>query len=402
MPDNLKGKKVLLGVTGSIAAYKVAYLIRGLIKIGAEVRVIMTPAATLFISPLTLSTLSKHEVLTDVTDGAIWHNHVDLGLWADIMLIAPCTATTLGKMANGIADNMLVATYLSAKCPVWISPAMDLDMWTHGSTKRNLATLQSYGNHILPVGYGELASGLVGEGRMAEPEDIIQTISDYFNQDKPLSNKTVIVTAGPTYEPIDPVRFIGNRSTGKMGVAIANAFVNRGATVHLVLGPSAINVASSDDMYVHNVVTAAHMYESVLKHYSQADIIVFAAAVADYTPQAVSEHKIKKSDGGLSIALKRTIDIAGTLGSKKSNQIHVGFALETRDGETYALDKLHKKNFDLVVLNTLEDEGAGFGYDTNKVKIFFEDGSSDDWPLMSKNEVADKLVDIIVTRALEK
>ena len=398
MPDNLKGKKILLGVSGSIAAYKVAYLIRGLIKIGAEVKVIMTPAATSFISPLTLSTLSKHEVLTDVTDGSTWHNHVELGLWADIMLIAPCTATTLGKLANGIADNMLVATYLSAKCPVWISPAMDLDMWIHGSTKRNLSTLQSYGNHILPVGYGELASGLVGEGRMAEPEDIIQQLSDFFTRDKPLTNKTVIVTAGPTYEPIDPVRFIGNRSSGKMGIAIANAFVNQGATVHLVLGPSYIQVSSSDKMQVHKVHTAADMFESVLKHYAQSDIVVFAAAVADYTPQTVSDHKIKKSDSDLGIPLKRTIDIAGTLGSQKSNQFHVGFALETRDGETYALGKLYKKNFDIVVLNTLEDEGAGFGHDTNKVKIFFKDGSSDDWPLMKKNEVAERLVHTVITK----
>jgi len=389
---NLDGKKIILSITGSIAAYKSATLTRLLIKAGAEVHVIMTPAATSFITPLTLSTLSKHEVHTDVSDGDSWDNHVELGLWADLMLIAPCTATTLGKMANGIADTMVVATYLSAKCPVHIAPAMDLDMWKHPSTKDNLRKLTSYGNHIIPVGHGELASGLHGDGRMAEPEDIVEHLIDHFSKAQPLADKKLVITAGPTYEAIDPVRFIGNRSTGKMGVAIATVAADQGAQVDLILGPSSI-VVDHPNVTVTRVTSAQQMYEAAAALYPSADAGVMAAAVADYTPKTVADKKIKKADGDLSIPLQRTIDIAATLGkSKKEGQLLIGFALETNDEEKNASRKLQKKNFDFIVLNSLNDKGAGFGHDTNKVRIIAKDGNDVVHELKSKVAVAHDII----------
>lgn len=395
MSSMLANKKIILCITGSIAAYKAAFLVRLLIKEQAEVRVIMTPSACAFISPLTLSTLSKHDVHTEVSDGNSWNNHVELGLWADAMVVAPCTATTLGKMANGIADTMLVATYLSAKCPVFIAPAMDLDMWIHPSTKENLRKLTSYGNNIIPVGNGELASGLSGEGRMAEPEDIVAYLANKFAQTQDLAGKKVIVTAGPTYEALDPVRFIGNRSSGKMGVAIALECANRGAMVSLVLGPSKEN-PTHQNLNVIRVTSAEDMYQATVQDYGSNDVAVMAAAVADYTPQTVSDIKIKKKEGDLSIPLKRTKDIAGHLGSIKENQILVGFALETNNEISNANRKLQKKNLDFIVLNSLNDKGAGFQHDTNKIRIIKKDGSAQEYRLKSKKEVAVDIVNEIV------
>lgn len=391
----LSGKKIILCITGSIAAYKAASLTRLLVKSQAEVKVIMTPSACAFISPLTLSTLSKHDVHTEVSDGNSWNNHVALGLWADAMVVAPCTATTLGKMANGIADTMLVATYLSAKCPVYIAPAMDLDMWIHPSTKHNLSRLKSYGNGIIPVGNGELASGLSGEGRMAEPEDIVQYLSDRLTTKQELVGQKIIVTAGPTHEALDPVRYIGNRSSGKMGVAIADECASRGASVSLILGPSNIK-ATHPNVTTIPVTSAAEMYDATIERYEDADVAIMAAAVADYTPAKVSAIKIKKKDGDLSIALTRTRDIAAQLGSTKKNQLLVGFALETNDEISNAKRKLQKKNLDFIVLNSLNDQGAGFRHDTNKIKIITKDGDQKDYPLKSKNDVASDIVDQIV------
>ncbi len=396
MSGSLASKKIILCITGSIAAYKAAFLTRLLIKAQAEVRVIMTPSACAFISPLTLSTLSKHEVHTEVSDGNSWNNHVELGLWADAMVIAPCTATTLGKMANGIADTMLVATYLSAKCPVYIAPAMDLDMWIHPSTKLNISKLESYGNGIIPVGNGELASGLSGEGRMAEPEDIVTYLSNKLAQTQDLLGKKVIVTAGPTYEAIDPVRFIGNRSSGKMGLAIAEACADRGAKVDLVLGPSKL-VSNHPNVTTINVVSAEDMYQAAVSRFDKCDVAVMAAAVADYTPQTVSDIKIKKKEGDLNIPLKRTKDIAGHLGSIKENQLLIGFALETNDEISNANRKLQKKNLDFIVLNSLNDKGAGFQHDTNKIRIIKSNGESQAYPLKSKTDVAIDIVDEITT-----
>lgn len=394
MSNELANKKIILCVTGSIAAYKSAFLVRLLVKSQAEVRVIMTPSACAFISPLTLSTLSKHEVHTEVSDGNSWNNHVELGLWADAMIIAPCTATTLGKMANGIADTMLVATYLSAKCPVYIAPAMDLDMWVHPSTKSNLKKLRSYGNGIIPVGNGELASGLSGEGRMAEPEDIVIYVAEKLGKNQDLAGKTVMVTAGPTHEALDPVRFIGNRSSGKMGVAIAEECAARGAEVNLILGPSQLT-SDADNVNTINVVSAADMYEAAVGLFENTDVAVMAAAVADYTPETVSDIKIKKKDGDLSIPLKRTKDIAGYLGSVKQNQLLIGFALETNDEISNANRKLQKKNLDFIVLNSLKDKGAGFQHDTNKIKIIKREGEALEYPLKRKTEVAKDIVDEI-------
>ena len=395
--DALTNKKIILCVTGSIAAYKTAFLTRLLIKKNNAVRVIMTPAASDFISPLTLSTLSKHEVVSDVSDGASWNNHVELGLWADAMIIAPCTANTLGKMANGIVDNMVLATYLSAKCPVFIAPAMDLDMWKHPSTKKNLEAVKSYGNQIIPVGNGELASGLSGEGRMAEPEDICIFLARFFEQDQHFVGKKVVVTAGPTYEALDPVRFIGNHSSGKMGIEIAKAFAQRGADVHLVLGPSNLSVDHAN-ISTHSVQSAQDMYEEVKEHYSTCDICVFAAAVADYRPAHVSKSKIKKKDDDLSLPLERTIDIAATMGKKKqAHQVNVGFALETDNEKVNAKAKLDKKNFDLIVLNSMNDKGAGFRHDTNKVTLFDQDGGEESLPLQSKADVAREIVEKVAS-----
>lgn len=394
--NTLSGKHVLLGITGSIAAYKCAYLVRMLIKSGAEVRVIMTPSATDFISPLTLSTLSKHEVYTDISDGNTWSNHVELGLWADVMVVAPATANTLAKMAHGIADNMLVASYLSAKCPVLFAPAMDLDMWKHGSTKNNIELLQSFGNTMIPVGDGELASGLVGEGRMAEPEEIVNFISETLQASAALKGKKIVITAGPTYEAIDPVRFIGNRSSGKMGIAIAEACAAHGAEVALILGPSK-EKTDHPSVKTIQVTSASDMYEASVEEFKNADAAVMAAAVADYTPVSVSDQKIKKKEGDLQIELKRTQDIAAALGKDKGNRVLVGFALETQNEEANAQKKLEKKNFDFIVLNSLQDKGAGFGHDTNKVKFFRRDGSSVSFPLKSKKLVAMDIVNEIIS-----
>lgn len=395
--DEFTNKKIILCVTGSIAAYKTAFLTRLLIKQKNAVRVIMTPAASDFISPLTLSTLSKHEVVSDVSDGASWNNHVELGLWADAMLIAPCTANTLGKMANGIVDNMVLATYLSAKCPVFVAPAMDLDMWKHPSTKKNIAAIQSYGNQIIPVGNGELASGLSGEGRMAEPEEICAFLNQYFKQDLDLTGKRVVVTAGPTYEALDPVRFIGNHSSGKMGIEIARAFAQRGATVELILGPSTLSI-EHPNVTIHPVKSAQEMYEEVESYYSETDISVFAAAVADYRPAHVSSSKLKKKEDDLTLQLERTIDIAATMGKKKqAHQINIGFALETDNEKVNAKKKLDKKNFDLIVLNSMNDKGAGFRHDTNKVTLFDQGGGEESLPLQSKAEVARKIVDKVAS-----
>lgn len=391
--SHLADKRIVLCVTGSIAAYKVAFLTRLLVKQGAEVRIVMTPAAADFITPLTLSTLSKHEVHTDISDGHSWNNHVELGLWADALVVAPCTANTLGKMANGIADNMVMATYLSAKCPVYIAPAMDLDMWKHPSTKRNLDLLESYGNHLLPVGNGELASGLSGEGRMAEPEEIVAYLSKSLSTTQDMAGRRVVVTAGPTYEALDPVRFIGNHSSGKMGVEIAKAFASRGAEVELVLGPSALQ-PTHPKINLHRIQSAEDMYQAVAAQYDDCHAAIFAAAVADYRPASKSDKKIKKADSDLSIQLARTKDIAALMGQRKqSGQINVGFALETNDEAKNAQRKLDKKNFDLIVLNSLRDKGAGFKHDTNKVTLYDRKGNVNDLPLMSKSKVASAIAD---------
>ncbi len=394
--QSLQGKKVILAITGSIAAYKAATIARLFIKAGTEVRVLMTPSATGFISPLTLSTLTGHDVATDISDGASWNNHVELGLWADVFLIAPCTATTLGKMAAGICDTMVLATYLSAKCPVIIAPAMDLDMWRHPSTRRNLETIQSYGDTVIPVGYGELASGLVGEGRMAEPEEIIDFVADYLSPAQSLAGRTVVVTAGPTYESLDPVRYIGNHSTGTMGIEIARAAAALGAIVHLVLGPSKVPLPAGIE--VQHVQSAQQMYEAAEALHTDCDVMVFSAAVADYRPAVVSNAKIKKTDDDLSIALERTVDIAKTLGQrKKPGQLHVGFALESDNEVANAQAKLTHKNFDLIVLNSLNDVGAGFGNTTNKVTVIDTKGDVQSFALMHKRELAAKLVSRIAT-----
>jgi len=394
--SSLKAKKILLGITGSIAAYKVATLVRLLIKVGAEVKVIMTESASEFITPLTISTLSKHKVFTDFSEADEWANHVELGLWADIFLIAPCTAKTLSKMANGFADNMLIASYLSAKCPVIIAPAMDLDMWKHGSTMSNLQTIESYGNKIIPVGHGELASGLIGDGRMAEPEDIVKYLEDHFSITEDLNGQHVLITAGPTYEKIDPVRFVGNHSSGKMGIALAEECAQRGAKVSLVLGPSKLTPTIDLDKLIR-VSTANDMYKACKKLYKSATIAIFAAAVADYTPVTTAKQKIKKKSGNLKIELQRTTDIAGELGKlKKAKQINVGFALETEKGVSNAQSKLKRKNFDMIVLNSLKDKGAGFKGDTNKVTIFTKSGEIIKYPLKSKKKVAKDIVNHIV------
>lgn len=397
MITDLQDKKILLAITGSIAAYKAASLCRLLIKAGADVKVIMTPAATKFISALTMATLSKHDVHTEVISNESWNNHVELGLWADLMLVAPCTATTLAKMANGIADNMVVACYLSAKCPVWVAPAMDLDMWLHGSTKRNLELLRSYDNHIIPVGHGELASGLVGDGRMAEPEDIVASLVGLFQKKNDLIDRKVIITAGPTQEDLDPVRYISNRSSGKMGIAIAEECADRGAEVILVLGPTSQR-SLHKRVTTEHVRSAQEMYEAMKFHYDSTDVCIFAAAVADYRPASVADKKIKKSDTDMAIALERTVDIAATLGKLKSNkQIHVGFALETNDELKNAQGKLTRKNFDMVVLNSLRDKGAGFQGDTNKVTILKHNAEPIQYPLKSKRLVAVDIVDQLVS-----
>ena len=393
----LKGKRVILGVCGSIAAYKSALLCRLLVKSGAEVKVVMTEPATEFIGKLTLSTLSKNPVITafNKNETGEWNNHVDLGIWADIMIVAPMTANTLSKFANGSCDNFLSAVYLSARCPVFFAPAMDLDMYQHPSTLRNLKTLASDGVKIINPEHGELASGLIGEGRMAEPEQIIDSLEKYFLLSEKLSGKRVLITAGPTYEAIDPVRFIGNHSSGKMGFAIAEQMLNEGAHVTLVSGPTHCTLGHRN-LDLISVNSAKEMLEASEKVFSQVDIAVMSAAVADYTPREVAKNKIKKKDELFDISCVKTVDIALTLGKKKrSNQFLVGFALETENEKENALSKMQRKNFDMIVLNSLNDKGAGFGYDTNKAKFFFRNGQVKSFELKSKKELARDVVDHI-------
>lgn len=391
-----QGKKILLGVSASIAAYKAAVLVRLLIKEGAEVKVIMTKSATDFITPLTLATLSKNPVLIDFEKDKTgeWNNHVELGLWADIMLIAPASANTIAKMANGICDNLLLATYLSARCPVMIAPAMDLDMLVHGATKKNMATLNSFGNYFIEPGFGELASGLVGNGRMAEPEEIITKLKTHFSGGK-LAGKKALVTAGPTYEAIDPVRFIGNHSSGKMGFAIAESLASEGAEVTLVSGPTHQQVANPNIRLIA-VTAAQEMYEACAAVFAAQDITVLSAAVADYKPLVQADQKIKKKEGGLNIELTQTVDIAATLGKqKKKGQLLIGFALETEQEKSNALKKLESKNFDMIVLNSLNDKGAGFGHDTNKITIINRKQEEQNFELKDKKAVANDIVKAI-------
>ena len=395
----LKGKKIILGISGSIAAYKAAFLTRLFIKAGAEIQVIMTPAATTFITPLTLSTLSKRPVYASVNAGESWNNHVELGLWADAFVVAPTTATTLSKMASGLCDNMLVATYLSARCPVFFAPAMDLDMWTHPATLSNVKKLQSYGNHLIPVGKGELASGLVGAGRMAEPEDIVAFLAAYFAKPIPqdLAGKTVLVTAGPTYEPIDPVRFIGNRSSGKMGIAVAAALAKHGARVKLILGPSKLSI-THPNIETIPVQTAQQMFEQTTHYFEKSDIAILAAAVADYRSKTVATQKIKKKTNDLQLDLEKTTDIAASIGRiKKAHQLIVGFALETNNELENAQKKLLKKNFDFIVLNSLQDKGAGFNHDTNKVTFVDKNNNIEQFKLKSKQDVAFDIVQKLIS-----
>ncbi len=393
----IKGKKILIGVSGSIAAYKSAILVRLLVKAGAEVKIILTEPAKDFITPLTLATLSKNPVYSSFykNNEGEWNNHVELGLWADIMIIAPATAHTLAKCANGICDDLLAAVYLSAKCPVVFAPAMDLDMYIHGSTLANIEKLQSFGNQIIKSRYGELASGLVGDGRMAEPEEIVQNIYSVFGKIEKLIGKKVLITAGPTQEPLDPVRFISNHSSGKMGVALANRFVEAGAEVTLVHGR--INVEVSNQIIKKiPILSANDMFNAVNDYFETADIIIFSAAVADYTPEEVSDKKIKKKEDNFLLKLVKTKDIAATFGKlKKPNQFLVGFALETDNELANAQDKLARKNFDLIVLNSLNDKGAGFSHDTNKITTIDKEGNIVEFELKNKNEVADDIVKIV-------
>ena len=392
----LNKKKILLGITGSIAAYKAAFFTRLLIKAGAEVQVIMTPAAAGFITPLTLSTLSKKQVYTSVLAEDSWNNHVEMGLWADAMIVAPATATTLAKMAHGICDNIIVATYLSAKCPVFFAPAMDLDMWKHPAIQENVKRLQSFGNQLIPVGHGELASGLTGDGRMAEPEDIVKLLQNHFAKAATLEGKKALVTAGPTYESLDPVRFIGNHSSGKMGIALAEELAARGADVTLVLGPSKETI-KDDNISILRIRSAREMYEACAKRFPQTDITILAAAVADYRPKTFSDKKIKKSGDDLSIELERTTDIAATLGkTKKERQLLIGFALETNNELENAKGKLERKNFDFIVLNSLQDKGAGFQHNTNKITIV-SNNKVKEFELKTKAEVAVDIVSEIET-----
>ena len=391
----LQGKKILLGISGSIAAYKTAILVRLLIKEGAEVKIVMTPASKDFVSSLTLSTLSKNTILTDIANSDSWNNHVMLGRWADVMMIAPLSCNSLGKLAHGLCDNLLTAVYLSATCPVFVAPAMDEDMWQHPATQKNLDIIKSFGNTIIPVESGELASGLIGEGRMAEPQTIVDALNNFFFSSNELTGKKVLVTAGPTYEAIDPVRFIGNHSSGKMGVAIANEFQKRGAEVTLVLGPSSIS--TMPNMNVVRVQSAEEMFEACANIFDTMDIAVMNAAVADYTPAMVAEEKIKKSTDRFSIEFKKTKDILKHLGEiKKEKQLLIGFALETQDEKKYALKKLSEKNADLIVLNSLNDDGAGFGFDTNKITIFDKSGREYQFNTKSKTAVAIDIVNTII------
>jgi phosphopantothenoylcysteine decarboxylase/phosphopantothenate--cysteine ligase len=394
----LQNKNILLGVCGSIAAYKSASLVRLLVKAGANVKVILTANASAFITPLTLATLSKNPVYTKYyeEETGVWSNHVELALWADYILIAPASANTLSKMANGVCDNLLSAVYLSAKCEVLFAPAMDLDMWKHVSTQANIRKLQEFGNLMIAPASGELASGLVGEGRLAEPEEIIAFLTEHIREKLPLLGTRVLITAGPTYEAIDPVRFIGNHSSGKMGFAIAHAFAKLGAEVTLISGPSAEQ--SNAGINRINVRSAAEMHQACLAYFPGSAITVMSAAVADYTPVEVASQKIKKQDQTLNIALKKTVDILADLGSQKSSsQILVGFALETSNEEEHAQEKLKRKNLDLIVLNSLNDAGAGFGVDTNKITIFNKALEKKVFEMKSKTEVAEDICQEIIS-----
>ena len=397
----LQNKKILLGITGSIAAYKAAVLTRLLVKAGAQVKIVMTSAAKDFVTPLSLSTLSKNPVLVDLAENDSWANHVMLGRWADVMLIAPLSCNTLAKMAGGICDNLLMAVYLSATCPVVAAPAMDEDMWHHATTKKNLETLKTFGNHIIPVENGELASGLVGEGRMAEPESIVNWLNSFFLHENELSGKKILITAGPTYEQIDPVRFIGNHSSGKMGVAIAEEMKSRGGDVTLVLGPS--NIQVNGGIKLIRVTTAADMFNACEKIFPTTDIAIMSAAVADYTPVQIAKEKIMKTENDFAVQLTKTKDILKTLGGLKTkDQILVGFALETNNEKEHALQKLQTKNADMIVLNSLQDAGAGFGHDTNKITIFDKTGNAYPFDIKSKKEVAKDIVNTIIQQFYAK
>lgn len=394
----LDGKKIILGVTGSIAAYKAAQLIRLLVKEGAEVKVIMTALAKEFITPLTLATLAKNPILVDFFDptNGNWNSHVDLGLWADAYLIAPATANTIGKMVTGIADNLLLTTYLSARCPVFIAPAMDLDMFAHPAMQHNLETLRSVGNQIIEPATGELASGLEGKGRMEEPENIVRFLDDFFTP-KSLLGKNILITAGPTYEKIDPVRFVGNYSSGKMGYALAEVCANQGANVVLISGPVKLKTQHPNIERI-DVESAAEMYEEVMNRFYPMDGAILCAAVADFTPMEISHYKLKRENENLILELKPTQDIAASVGNMKGeNQFLVGFALETNNEEANAQQKMERKNFDFIVLNSLQDPQTGFGYDTNKVSIFHRSGSKKSFGLKTKNEVAIDIVNEIIT-----
>ncbi len=394
----LKGKKVVVAVTGSIAAYKSALIVRQLIKSGAEVKVVMTASSHDFITPLTLSTLSKNPVYSEFTsskESGTWNNHVELGLWADLVLVAPATANSLSKMASGESDNFLMAVYLSAKCPVYIAPAMDLDMYKHPSTKENIEKLVSFGNIIIYPGSGELASGLEGEGRLAEPEEIIEFITQDLRAKQPLFGKKILVTAGPTHEALDPVRYLGNRSTGKMGFSLAKKASELGAEVTLISGPVSLATPNSSIERI-NVISAQEMFEAVTAQYEHQHIVIMAAAVADYTPASFSQSKMKKKDGELSIELKRTQDILAHLGQHKQNQILVGFALETNNERENAQGKLERKNLDFIVLNSLNDEGAGFAGESNKVSILSKNNKSIDFELKSKEDVSVDILNYLI------
>ncbi len=396
----LENKKIVLGITGSIAAYKACVLARLLIKKGAEVQVVMTPSAKEFITPLTLATLTQKPVVSeffDRRDGS-WHSHVSLGLWADAMLVAPASASTIGKMANGIADNMLVTTYLSMKAPVFVAPAMDLDMYVHPTTQANLKKLASYGNHIIEPGTGFLASKLEGKGRMEEPEKIVEALEQFFASQQKLAGKKVLITAGPTYEKIDPVRFIGNYSSGKMGFALAETCAEQGADVTLVSGPVMLQT-NHPSIHRIDVESASEMYEAATKHFPKADITILCAAVADFTPKSTADKKIKRKGDDLTIMLQPTQDIAAALGAtKKKNQVLVGFALETDNELNNAKDKMKRKNFDFIVLNSLQDKGAGFRVDTNKVTIIDKHNGITAYDTKSKKEVAKDIIEAIYNR----
>ncbi|MFN7044783.1 MAG: bifunctional phosphopantothenoylcysteine decarboxylase/phosphopantothenate--cysteine ligase CoaBC [Flavobacterium sp.] len=395
----LSGKKILLGVSGGIAAYKTANLVRLFIKAGAQVQVVMSPASLHFVTPLTLATLSKNPVYStfykEEEATGEWNNHVELGLWADLMLIAPATANTLSKMANGNCDNLLIATYLSAKCPVYFAPAMDLDMYKHPSTLDSFHKLKAFGNIIIPAENGELASGLSGEGRMAEPENIVSFLENDLLDKLPLKGKKILITAGPTYEAIDPVRFIGNHSSGKMGFDIANEAANKGAEVILVSGPTHLNVQNSSIKLIR-VTSAQDMYDACHEFYNTIDVAIAAAAVADYRPKNVANQKIKKNDSTFSIELEKTKDILASLGEQKKNQLLIGFALETENEIEHAMQKIQKKNLDLIVLNSLNDEGAGFGKPTNKVTFISKDFTIEPKELKSKEEVAQDIINKVI------